>query len=183
MYTDTVYTVSRKYIAQSTTGAKPFQTSTHLPPLHIPASESQRDSCEEDDSLESRPERKRVHHRLLPLFIPSPSPFPVARGAVLFRSQLRSPGYEGDVPYTPPPMLSPIRPGSGLFSSVCGVDGQSPVAVFATRVQLCKTGEHPSLNGNLTGVSLWAPFWGPGVYCLMITILSLDTWWSYYITK
>ncbi|XP_031435576.1 transcriptional-regulating factor 1 isoform X2 [Clupea harengus] len=121
-------------------------TSTHLPPLHIPASESQRDSCEEDDSLESRPERKRVHHRLLPLFIPSPSPFPVARGAVLFRSQLRSPGYEGDVPYTPPPMLSPIRPGSGLFSSVCGVDGQSPVAVFATRVQLCKTGEHPSLN-------------------------------------
>lgn len=137
---------------------KTFQISTHLPPLQIPAPEPQRDSCEEEESLDIRPERKKLQHRLLPLFIPSPSPFPVARGAVLFRSQLRTPGSEGDVPYTPPPMLSPIRPGSGLFSSMCGADIQSSVVPIPTRVQLCKSGDtHPTHNGNFTGVCLGAP--------------------------
>ncbi|XP_062378335.1 transcriptional-regulating factor 1 isoform X1 [Sardina pilchardus] len=121
-------------------------TSTHLPPLQIPAPEPHRDSCEEEESLDIKPERKKLQHRLLPLFIPSPSPFPVARGAVLFRSQLRSPGPEGGVPYTPPPMLSPIRPGSGLFSSVCGVDVPSSGTPVPTRVHLCKTGDRPPLN-------------------------------------
>ncbi|KAL2098841.1 hypothetical protein ACEWY4_005321 [Coilia grayii] len=129
-------------------------TSSHLPPLQIPTPEPQRDSGEEDESRDARPhERKRYQHRLLPLFIPSPSPFPVARGAVLFRSQLRSPGPEGDAPYTPPPMLSPARPGSGLFSSVCG-GGDRPGlggVLLPAQVHLCKTGHHPSLKDDLHG--------------------------------
>lgn len=53
--------------------------------------------------------------------IPPPSAGQESRGAVLFRSQLRTASSMGDdVPYTPPPMLSPVRPGSGLFSAVSG---------------------------------------------------------------
>ncbi|XP_052010288.1 transcriptional-regulating factor 1-like isoform X2 [Xyrauchen texanus] len=66
-------------------------------------------------------EKKRYHHCLVPLMIPPLSGGQESRGAVLFRSQLRSASSMGDdVPYTPPPMLSPIRPGSGLFTAVNG---------------------------------------------------------------
>ncbi|XP_050988967.1 transcriptional-regulating factor 1 isoform X2 [Labeo rohita] len=65
--------------------------------------------------------KKRYRHCLVPLMIPPPSAGQESRGAVLFRSQLRTPSSMGDdVPYTPPPMLSPVRPGSGLFSAISG---------------------------------------------------------------
>lgn len=65
--------------------------------------------------------KKRYRHCLVPLMIPTPSSGQESRGAVLFRSQLRTASSMGDdVPYTPPPMLSPVRPGSGLFSAISG---------------------------------------------------------------
>ncbi|KAM6183950.1 transcriptional-regulating factor 1 isoform 4-T4 [Erethizon dorsatum] len=79
-------------------------------------------------------ERRKPRPRPEPLFIPPPpacAPGPAAGAtATLFQSQLRSPRVLGDPllldparereppPYTPPPMLSPARQGSGLFSSV-----------------------------------------------------------------
>ncbi|XP_067421128.1 transcriptional-regulating factor 1 isoform X2 [Emydura macquarii macquarii] len=74
-------------------------------------------------------DKKKYRHRPEPLFIPPPSfNFSVSySGATLYQSQLRSPRILGDhlldrthefPPYTPPPMLSPVRQGSGLFSSV-----------------------------------------------------------------
>ncbi|XP_061481312.1 transcriptional-regulating factor 1 isoform X6 [Rhineura floridana] len=74
-------------------------------------------------------DKKKYRHRPEPLFIPPPS-FNLSTshlGATLYQSQLRSPRILGDhlldrthdpPPYTPPPMLSPVRHGSGLFSSV-----------------------------------------------------------------
>ncbi|KAH0622734.1 hypothetical protein JD844_025300 [Phrynosoma platyrhinos] len=74
-------------------------------------------------------DKKKYRHRPEPLFIPPPS-FNLSvihSGATLYQSQLRSPRVLGDhlldrihepLPYTPPPMLSPVRQGSGLFSSV-----------------------------------------------------------------
>ncbi|XP_052000943.1 transcriptional-regulating factor 1 isoform X3 [Xyrauchen texanus] len=68
-----------------------------------------------------KPEKKRYRHCLVPLMIPPPSGGQESRGAVLFRSLLRSASSTGDdVPYTPPPMLSPVRPGSGLFTAING---------------------------------------------------------------
>ncbi|XP_018971885.1 transcriptional-regulating factor 1 isoform X3 [Cyprinus carpio] len=65
--------------------------------------------------------KKRYRHCLVPLMIPPPSSGQESRGAVLFCSQLRTASSMGDdVPYTPPPMLSPVRPGSGLFSAING---------------------------------------------------------------
>ncbi|XP_052436612.1 transcriptional-regulating factor 1 isoform X1 [Carassius gibelio] len=65
--------------------------------------------------------KKRYRHCLVPLMIPSPSSGQESRGAVLFRSQLKTASSIGDdVPYTPPPMLSPVRPGSGLFNAING---------------------------------------------------------------
>ncbi|XP_044143524.1 transcriptional-regulating factor 1 [Bufo gargarizans] len=74
-------------------------------------------------------ERRKYRHRPEPLFIPPP--FLGANlshsGATLYQSQLRSPHLIADAlllrtqeppTYTPPPMLSPVRQGSGLFSSV-----------------------------------------------------------------
>uniref|UniRef100_A0A4W4F8R5 Transcriptional regulating factor 1 n=1 Tax=Electrophorus electricus TaxID=8005 RepID=A0A4W4F8R5_ELEEL len=65
----------------------------------------------------SRHEKKRQRHRLMPLVI---SPCTVglgSRGPVLFQSQLRSmESCKAVAAYTPPPILNPIRPGSGLFS-------------------------------------------------------------------
>ncbi|XP_075719380.1 transcriptional-regulating factor 1 isoform X2 [Rhinoderma darwinii] len=71
-------------------------------------------------------ERRKYRHRPEPLFIPPPSfsANPSHSGATLYQSQLRSPRLIVDSllleppTYTPPPMLSPVRQGSGLFSSV-----------------------------------------------------------------
>ncbi|XP_051579074.1 transcriptional-regulating factor 1 isoform X2 [Myxocyprinus asiaticus] len=74
-----------------------------------------------DGECAPKPEKKRYRNFLVPLMIPPPSGGQESRGAVLFRSLLRSASSTGDdVPYTPPPMLSPVRPGSGLFTAVNG---------------------------------------------------------------
>ncbi|XP_039203638.1 transcriptional-regulating factor 1 isoform X7 [Crotalus tigris] len=82
-----------------------------------------------EENIKSFQDKKKYRHRPEPLFIPPPS-FSLSAsllGATLYQSQLRSPRVLGDLlidrthnppPYTPPPMLSPIRQGSGLFSSV-----------------------------------------------------------------
>ncbi|KAM4694511.1 transcriptional-regulating factor 1 [Discoglossus pictus] len=82
-----------------------------------------------DESLKPQQEKRKYRHRPEPLFIPPPSFIINAShsGATLYQSQLRSPRIMGDylllrtqelIPYTPPPMLSPVRQGSGLFSNV-----------------------------------------------------------------
>lgn len=82
-----------------------------------------------EESFKPLQDKKKYRHRPEPLFIPPPSfNFSVSHsGATLYQSQLRSPRVLGDhlldrthelPPYTPPPMLSPVRQGSGLFSSV-----------------------------------------------------------------
>ncbi|XP_051502975.1 transcriptional-regulating factor 1-like isoform X3 [Myxocyprinus asiaticus] len=74
-----------------------------------------------DEERVPKQEKKRYRYCLVPLIIPPLSGGQASRGAVLFRSQLRSASSTGDeVPYTPPPMLSPVRPGSGLFTAVNG---------------------------------------------------------------
>ncbi|XP_073484538.1 transcriptional-regulating factor 1 isoform X1 [Aquarana catesbeiana] len=81
-----------------------------------------------EDHTKPHLERRKYRHRPEPLFIPPPS-FNVNAshsGATLYQSQLRSPRIIGETllgahelpTYTPPPMLSPVRQGSGLFSSV-----------------------------------------------------------------
>lgn len=81
-----------------------------------------------EDHTKPLQERRKYRHRPEPLFIPPPS-FNVNvshSGATLYQSQLRSPRIIGETllgthelpTYTPPPMLSPVRQGSGLFSSV-----------------------------------------------------------------
>ncbi|XP_043119434.1 transcriptional-regulating factor 1 isoform X2 [Puntigrus tetrazona] len=78
--------------------------------------------------------KKRYRHCLVPLMIPPPGAGQESRGAVLFRSQLRTAsGLGDDVPYTPPPMLSPVRPGSGLFSGISGKAKSSEVKSAADR--------------------------------------------------
>ncbi|XP_065607933.1 transcriptional-regulating factor 1 isoform X2 [Cyrtonyx montezumae] len=82
-----------------------------------------------EENFKPLPDKKKYRHRPEPLFIPPPSfNFSTSlSGATLYQSQLRSPRVLGDhlldrthelPPYTPPPMLSPVRHGSGLFSSV-----------------------------------------------------------------
>uniref|UniRef100_A0A4W3H3U3 Transcriptional regulating factor 1 n=1 Tax=Callorhinchus milii TaxID=7868 RepID=A0A4W3H3U3_CALMI len=107
----------------------------HSPKVARPCSSSeiirkcQPTGVQSEDGLKSQQEKKKYRHRPEPLFIPPPS-FNLAAsypGATLYQSQLRSPRIMGDhlldrtqelPPYTPPPMLSPVRQGSGLFSSV-----------------------------------------------------------------
>ncbi|XP_025928177.1 transcriptional-regulating factor 1 isoform X6 [Apteryx rowi] len=82
-----------------------------------------------EENFKPLQDKKKYRHRPEPLFIPPPSfNFSMSHsGATLYQSQLRSPRILGDhlldrthelPPYTPPPMLSPVRQGSGLFSSV-----------------------------------------------------------------
>lgn len=124
--------------------------------------------AEESPKPAPEKERKKFRHRPEPLFIPPPpsyNPAPAASysysGATLYQSQLRSPRVLGDhllldpaheLPaYTPPPMLSPVRQGSGLFSNVL-LAGQAPGAhpplpltplTPTPRVLLCRSSESP----------------------------------------
>ncbi|XP_043551657.1 transcriptional-regulating factor 1 isoform X1 [Chiloscyllium plagiosum] len=107
----------------------------HAPTVAQPCSSSesirkcQPSGSQSEDSYRTQRDKKKYRHRPEPLYIPPPSVNLSAsyQGATLYQSQLRSPRIMGDhlldrthelPPYTPPPMLSPVRQGSGLFSSV-----------------------------------------------------------------
>ncbi|XP_048370578.1 transcriptional-regulating factor 1 isoform X2 [Sphaerodactylus townsendi] len=93
-----------------------------------PSKKNHQSITNSEESFRPSQDKRKYRHRPEPLFIPPPSfSFSVLHsGATLYQSQLRSPRILGDQldkihelpPYTPPPMLSPVRQGSGLFSSV-----------------------------------------------------------------
>ncbi|XP_052601485.1 transcriptional-regulating factor 1 isoform X8 [Peromyscus californicus insignis] len=126
-----------------------------------------------EEPLKTLPEKKKFRHRPEPLFIPPPpssyAPNPTSySGATLYQSQLRSPRVLGDhllldpghelPPYTPPPMLSPVRQGSGLFSNVLisghgpGVHPQLPLTPLTPtpRVLLCRSSSIDGSNVTVT---------------------------------
>ncbi|XP_077194200.1 transcriptional-regulating factor 1 isoform X2 [Paroedura picta] len=120
-----------------------------------------------DETFRSSQDKRKYRHRPEPLFIPPPSfNFSIMHsGATLYQSQLRSPRILGDhldrthklPPYTPPPMLSPIRQGSGLFSSVItsshGVSHpQLPLTPLTPtpRVLLCRSNSVDGSNVPVT---------------------------------
>ncbi|XP_032959331.1 transcriptional-regulating factor 1 isoform X8 [Rhinolophus ferrumequinum] len=126
-----------------------------------------------EEPLKIVPEKKKFRHRPEPLFIPpppsyNPNPAPSYSGATLYQSQLRSPRVLGDhllldpahelPPYTPPPMLSPVRQGSGLFSNVLisghgpGAHPQLPLTPLTPtpRVLLCRSNSIDGSNVTVT---------------------------------
>nr|XP_055186752.1 transcriptional-regulating factor 1 isoform X8 [Nyctereutes procyonoides] len=132
-----------------------------------------------EEPLKSLPEKKKFRHRPEPLFIPPPPSYTAspaasasasasASGATLYQSQLRSPRVLGDhllldpahelPPYTPPPMLSPVRQGSGLFSNVLiaghgpGAHPQLPLTPLTPtpRVLLCRSNSIDGSNVTVT---------------------------------
>lgn len=113
-----------------------------------------------EENFKPLQDKKKYRHRPEPLFIPPPS-FNLSMshsGATLYQSQLRSPRVLGDhlldrthelPPYTPPPMLSPVRQGSGLFSSVLTsshstAHAQLPLTPLTPtpRVLLCRSSKY-----------------------------------------
>lgn len=121
-----------------------------------------------EENFKPLPDKKKYRHRPEPLFIPPPSfNFSTSHsGATLYQSQLRSPRVLGDhlldrthelPPYTPPPMLSPVRHGSGLFSSVITsshstAHTQLPLTPLTPtpRVLLCRSS---SIDGSVIPVT------------------------------
>ncbi|KAM4679301.1 transcriptional-regulating factor 1 isoform 2-T4 [Amazona ochrocephala] len=121
-----------------------------------------------EDNFKPLQDKKKYRHRPEPLFIPPPScNFSMSHsGATLYQSQLRSPRVLGDhlldrthelPPYTPPPMLSPVRQGSGLFSSVITSShstshAQLPLTPLTPtpRVLLCQSN---SIDGSVIPVT------------------------------
>ncbi|XP_059323555.1 transcriptional-regulating factor 1 isoform X5 [Ammospiza nelsoni] len=159
---------------------------TLLPPLgvHLNNKSSQQDSpsttwpqetskkphpcaVKSEENFKPLQDKKKYRHRPEPLFIPPPS-FNLSMshsGATLYQSQLRSPRVLGDhlldrthelPPYTPPPMLSPVRQGSGLFSSVLTSHSTSHTQLPLTpltptpRVLLCRSN---SIDGSVIPVT------------------------------
>ncbi|XP_037987001.1 transcriptional-regulating factor 1 isoform X4 [Motacilla alba alba] len=120
-----------------------------------------------EENFKPLQDKKKYRHRPEPLFIPPPS-FNLSMshsGATLYQSQLRSPRVLGDhlldrthelPPYTPPPMLSPVRQGSGLFSSVLTSHSTSHAQLPLTpltptpRVLLCRSN---SIDGSVIPVT------------------------------
>ncbi|XP_029114160.1 ELM2 and SANT domain-containing protein 1 isoform X1 [Scleropages formosus] len=95
---------------------------------------------EEGKEEDGKSAKKRGRPRPGPLFIPAPKPVtfitpPVYSNITPYQSHLRSPVRLGDnaaslPPYTPPPILSPVREGSGLYFSTfisSGAAGASQV--------------------------------------------------------
>ncbi|XP_036725549.1 transcriptional-regulating factor 1 isoform X7 [Balaenoptera musculus] len=126
-----------------------------------------------EEALKTAPEKKKFRHRPEPLFIPPPPSYThnlaaSHSGATLYQSQLRSPRVLGDhllldpshelPPYTPPPMLSPVRQGSGLFSNVlisghgAGAHPQLPLTPLTPtpRVLLCRPNSIDGSNVTVT---------------------------------
>ncbi|KAF3831538.1 hypothetical protein GH733_000350 [Mirounga leonina] len=142
------------------------------PPAEIPK-KHQPVAARAEEALKSLPEKKKFRHRPEPLFIPPPPSYPANpaasySGATLYQSQLRSPRVLGDhllldpahelPPYTPPPMLSPVRQGSGLFSNVLiaghgpGAHPQLPLTPLTPtpRVLLCRSNSIDGSNVTVT---------------------------------
>ncbi|XP_008821514.1 transcriptional-regulating factor 1 isoform X1 [Nannospalax galili] len=139
-------------------------------PAEIPRKQHPPSKVEEP--LKTLPEKKKFRHRPEPLFIPPPPSYtqnPASySGATLYQSQLRSPRILGDhllldsahelPPYTPPPMLSPVRQGSGLFSNVLisghgpGAHPQLPLTPLTPtpRVLLCRSSSIDGSNVTVT---------------------------------
>ncbi|XP_047589606.1 transcriptional-regulating factor 1 isoform X7 [Lutra lutra] len=140
-----------------------------LPKKHQPA------VAKAEEALKSLPDKKKFRHRPEPLFIPPPPSYTANSaaassysGATLYQSQLRSPRVLGDhllldpahelPPYTPPPMLSPVRQGSGLFSNVLiaghgpGAHPQLPLTPLTPtpRVLLCRSNSIDGSNMTVT---------------------------------
>ncbi|XP_035880932.1 transcriptional-regulating factor 1 isoform X3 [Phyllostomus discolor] len=149
-------------------GAVPC-TPAEIPRKHQPG------VAKAEESLKPAPEKekKKFRHRPEPLFIPpppsyNPNPASSYSGATLYQSQLRSPRVLGDhllldpaheLPaYTPPPMLSPVRQGSGLFSNVLlagqgpGAHPQLPLTPLTPtpRVLLCRSNSIDGSNVTVT---------------------------------
>ncbi|XP_029799281.1 transcriptional-regulating factor 1 isoform X5 [Suricata suricatta] len=126
-----------------------------------------------EEPVRTLPEKKKFRHRPEPLFIPPPPSYPgnpaaSYSGATLYQSQLRSPRVLGEhllldpahelPPYTPPPMLSPVRQGSGLFSNVLisghgpGAHPQLPLTPLTPtpRVLLCRSNSIDGSNVTVT---------------------------------
>ncbi|XP_045699117.1 transcriptional-regulating factor 1 isoform X1 [Phyllostomus hastatus] len=148
-------------------GAVPC-TPAEIPRKHQPGVAK----AEESHKPAPEKEKKKFRHRPEPLFIPPPpsyNPNPASySGATLYQSQLRSPRVLGDhllldptheLPaYTPPPMLSPVRQGSGLFSNVLlagqgpGAHPQLPLTPLTPtpRVLLCRSNSIDGSNVTVT---------------------------------
>ncbi|XP_064142188.1 transcriptional-regulating factor 1 isoform X7 [Loxodonta africana] len=147
-------------------GAAP-RTPAEIPKKHQPG------VAKAEEPLKPVQEKKKFRHRPEPLFIPPPpsynlNPASSYSGATLYQSQLRSPRVLGDhllldpthelPPYTPPPMLSPVRQGSGLFSNVlisghgAGAHPQLPLTPLTPtpRVLLCRSN---SIDGSSVTVT------------------------------
>ncbi|XP_075003079.1 transcriptional-regulating factor 1 isoform X5 [Calonectris borealis] len=121
-----------------------------------------------EENFKPLQDKKKYRHRPEPLFIPPPSfNFSMSHsGATLYQSQLRSPRVLGDhlldrthelPPYTPPPMLSPVRQGSGLFSSVITSSHSTSLTQLpltpltpTPRVLLCRSN---SIDGSVIPVT------------------------------
>ncbi|XP_067609044.1 transcriptional-regulating factor 1 isoform X5 [Pseudorca crassidens] len=142
------------------------------PPAEIPK-KHQPGLAKAEEALKIAPEKKKFRHRPEPLFIPPPPSYTPNlaashSGATLYQSQLRSPRVLGDhllldpahelPPYTPPPMLSPVRQGSGLFSNVlisghgAGAHPQLPLTPLTPtpRVLLCRPNSIDGSNVTVT---------------------------------
>ncbi|XP_073938277.1 transcriptional-regulating factor 1 isoform X3 [Castor canadensis] len=144
-----------------------------MPVLELPRKQ-QPATAKAEEPLKTGQEKKKFRHRPEPLFIPPPPSYtqnPASySGATLYQSQLRSPRVLGDhllldpthelPPYTPPPMLSPVRQGSGLFSNVLisghghgpGVHPQLPLTPLTPtpRVLLCRSNSIDGSNVTVT---------------------------------
>ncbi|KAB0397451.1 hypothetical protein E2I00_000866 [Balaenoptera physalus] len=143
------------------------------PPAEIPKKPQPGLAKAEEALKTAPPEKKKFRHRPEPLFIPPPPSYTPNlaashSGATLYQSQLRSPRVLGDhllldpshelPPYTPPPMLSPVRQGSGLFSNVlisghgAGAHPQLPLTPLTPtpRVLLCRPNSIDGSNVTVT---------------------------------
>ncbi|XP_025125189.2 zinc finger protein 541 isoform X3 [Bubalus bubalis] len=137
---------ARKCLDNPTTASLGVPVSVPVAPANRPpGSKGQEKDGDERNSKENGQHRKRKKRpQLKALFVPPPPPtFGQPGPGGCQQSRLRSPVFLVDrllkglfqcSPYTPPPMLSPIREGSGLyFNTLCSTSAQaSPDRLIST---------------------------------------------------
>uniref|UniRef100_A0A4W5MU76 Transcriptional regulating factor 1 n=1 Tax=Hucho hucho TaxID=62062 RepID=A0A4W5MU76_9TELE len=108
----------------------PVSVPVRLPASHLPCLEEERQEGEDEgrrEWKERKKDKRRYPHHHSPLILPCQS----TRGAVVFQSVLRSTVQQ--TYYTPPPMLSPDREGTGLYCSLTTSDmlmsGEQPIKI------------------------------------------------------